>query len=78
MFSHRSFLMLGDGAADILSLIKGGYEISNSRFRSSRVSIRRDVHRRGFIVERFTWYCLSCHPSLYWNGLWNPVNITMG
>lgn len=27
MFSHRSFLMLGGDATDILNLIKGGYEI---------------------------------------------------
>lgn len=30
MFTHRSFLMLGPGAgSDIVSLIKGGYEIAN-------------------------------------------------
>ncbi len=33
MFGHRSFLMLGSaGAADIISLIKGGYEVSNCHF----------------------------------------------
>lgn len=33
MFGHRNFLLLGgDGAADILSLIKGGYEISKCDF----------------------------------------------
>jgi len=33
MFGHRSFLMLGaQGAADIVSLIKGGIEISNCNF----------------------------------------------
>lgn len=32
MFGHRSFLVLGGGAADILSLIKGGYEILNCNF----------------------------------------------
>lgn len=32
MFGHRSFLMLGDGATDILSLIKGGYEILDCNF----------------------------------------------
>ena len=32
MFGHRSFLLLGDGAADIVSLIKGGFEISNCHF----------------------------------------------
>lgn len=32
MFSHRSFLVLGGGAADIVSLIKGGLEISNCNY----------------------------------------------
>lgn len=32
MFSHRSFLMLGGGASDIMSLIKGGYEITTCNF----------------------------------------------
>lgn len=33
MFGHRSFLMLGSGgAADILSLIKGGYEVIDCEY----------------------------------------------
>ncbi len=32
MFSHRSFLMLGGGATDIISLIKGGYEVVDCNF----------------------------------------------
>lgn len=32
MFGHRSFLVLGGGAADIVSLIKGGMEISNCNY----------------------------------------------
>ena len=33
MFGHRSFLVLGGGGAvNVMSLIKGGYEISNCRF----------------------------------------------
>lgn len=33
MFGHRSFLILGgESAADIMSLIKGGYEISKCNF----------------------------------------------
>jgi len=32
MFGHRSFLVLGGGAADIVSLVKGGLEISNCTF----------------------------------------------
>ena len=29
MFGHRSFLVLGGGAADLISLIKGGNEVAN-------------------------------------------------
>lgn len=32
MFGHRSFLVLGGGAGDILSLVKGGFEISDYKF----------------------------------------------
>lgn len=32
MFGHRSFLMLGGGAADIKSLMEGGYEILECNF----------------------------------------------
>lgn len=32
MFSHRSFLVLGESPADIVSLVKGGLEISNCNF----------------------------------------------
>ena len=32
MFSHRTFLVIGGGAADILSLIGGGYEILDCNF----------------------------------------------
>ena len=32
MFSHRSFLVIGGGAADILSLIGGGYEIQDCSY----------------------------------------------
>jgi hypothetical protein len=32
MYAHRSFLVLGGGAADIISLVKGGYEIANCEF----------------------------------------------
>ena len=32
MFGHRSFLMIGGGAADIKSLISGGYEIAKCNF----------------------------------------------
>ena len=32
MFGHRSFLVIGGGAADILSLVKGGYEILDCNF----------------------------------------------
>jgi hypothetical protein len=32
MFGHRSFLVIGGGAADLMSLIKGGYEILDCHF----------------------------------------------
>lgn len=33
MFSHKAFLKIGDtSAADFMSLVKGGYEISNCEF----------------------------------------------
>jgi len=32
MFGHRSFLVIGGGSADLLSLIKGGYEILDCHF----------------------------------------------
>jgi hypothetical protein len=32
MFGHRSFLVIGGGAADIVSLIKGGYEVLDCHF----------------------------------------------
>ncbi len=47
MFSHRSFLMLGDGAADILSLIKGGYEILDCHF-----SFEQGIDERGKATTR--------------------------
>lgn len=43
MFSHRSFLVLGgDGAADIVSLMKGGFEVSNCHF-----SFQQGIDRTG-------------------------------
>ncbi|MDR2915096.1 MAG: type VI secretion system needle protein Hcp [Tannerella sp.] len=43
MFGHRSFLMLGgDGAADILSLIKGGYEVADCEY-----SFNQGVNEKG-------------------------------
>lgn len=48
MFSHRSFLMLGSpGAADIMSLIKGGYEVSECSF-----SFEQGVDRTGKATTR--------------------------
>ena len=29
MFSHKNFLVIGGGAADIVSLLKGGHEVAN-------------------------------------------------
>lgn len=47
MFSHRSFLVLGGGAADIVSLIKGGHEILNCNF-----SFQQGVDDRGKATTR--------------------------
>ncbi len=47
MFGHRSFLVLGGGAADILSLIKGGYEISKCNF-----SFQQGVDQKGRVSTR--------------------------
>jgi len=32
MFSHKSFLLIGGGAADIKSLIEGGHEVATTEF----------------------------------------------
>ncbi len=78
MFGHRSFLVLGGGAADILSLIKGGYEISKCNF-----SFQQGVDQKGRVSTRV--YGGTIHlvlpqlPSwIYWNGPWNPENTVVG
>lgn len=58
MFSHRSFLMLGfAGAADIISLIKGGYEVSNFNF-----SFQQGTDERGKATTRV--YSGTLHVTL--------------
>ena len=47
MFGHRSFLVIGGGAADILSLAKGGYEILDCNF-----SFEQGVDDRGKATTR--------------------------
>ncbi|MDL2306336.1 type VI secretion system needle protein Hcp [Bacteroides sp. OttesenSCG-928-D19] len=42
MFGHRSFLVLGGGAADILTLIKGGYEVTDFEY-----SFNQSINRKG-------------------------------
>jgi hypothetical protein len=42
MLGHRSFLFLGGGAADILSLIKGGYEVADFEY-----SFNQPINRMG-------------------------------
>ncbi len=42
MFTHRSFLIIGDSEGDILSLIKNGIEISNCNF-----SFLQDIDQKG-------------------------------
>ncbi|MDR3340653.1 MAG: type VI secretion system needle protein Hcp [Candidatus Symbiothrix sp.] len=47
MFGHRSFLIIGGGAADITSLIKGGHEISHCNF-----SFEQGIDYKGKITSR--------------------------
>ena len=48
MFSHHSFLILGEGSpADILTLVKGGLEVSDFSF-----SFRQGVDDRGKATTR--------------------------
>jgi len=47
MFSHRSFLLIGGGAADIMSLIGGGYEILDCNF-----SFDQGIDERGKATTR--------------------------
>jgi hypothetical protein len=47
MFGNKSFLVLGDSASDIASLIKGGYEILSFNF-----LFRQGVDRRGKVSTR--------------------------
>jgi hypothetical protein len=47
MFGHRSFLVLGGGSADFMSLIKGGYEILDCHF-----AFEQGVDERGKATTR--------------------------
>ncbi len=47
MFSHRSFLMLGDSDPDIANLIKGGYEVYNYRH-----FFKQEIDRKGKVTTR--------------------------
>lgn len=47
MFGHRSFLVLGGGAADILSLIQGGYETEDFEY-----SFVQPINRKGRVSGR--------------------------
>jgi len=47
MFGHRSFLVIGGGAADIMSLIKGGHEILDCNF-----AFEQGVDERGKATTR--------------------------
>ena len=42
MFGHRSFLVLDGGVADILSLVKGGYEVADFEY-----SFNQPINRMG-------------------------------
>lgn len=49
MFSHRSFLMLGDSDPDITNLIKGGYEVYNYRhFFKQEIDLKGKVTTRAY------------------------------
>ncbi|MCL1932585.1 MAG: type VI secretion system needle protein Hcp [Candidatus Azobacteroides sp.] len=50
MFGSRSFLVLGGSAADIVSLVKGGYEIADCQF-----SFEQGIDVRGKATTRV--YC---------------------
>jgi len=47
MFGHRHFLVIGGGAADIVSLISGGYEIFDCNY-----SIEQGIDDRGKATTR--------------------------
>jgi len=47
MFGHRAFFIIGDSPADILSLIKGGYEVLDCSF-----NFRQDIDRTGKATTR--------------------------
>lgn len=47
MFGHKSFLVLGGSAGDILSLVKGGYEILDCNF-----SFQQGVDQKGKATTR--------------------------
>jgi hypothetical protein len=47
MFGYRSFLVIGGGAADIVSLIKGGYEILDCHF-----AFEQGIDQRGKATTR--------------------------
>jgi hypothetical protein len=52
MFGHRSFLVLGGGSpADIVSLIKGGYEISIVGFPLNKEPTRKEKQQQEYILE---------------------------
>lgn len=53
-FGHRSFLVLGGGAADILSLVKGGLEILSYNF-----SFRQAVDMKGKATTKVTGGTIS-------------------
>ncbi|MEN9917609.1 MAG: hypothetical protein RL662_45 [Bacteroidota bacterium] len=49
MSSHRSFLVLGGDAADIVSLVKGGIEILSCSF-----SFSQNIDKKGKVASRVT------------------------
>jgi len=57
MFSHRSFLVIGGGAADIFSLINGGYEIQDFSY-----AFEQGTDKRGKATTRV--FGGACHITL--------------
>jgi hypothetical protein len=80
MFGHRSFLILGGGGpADIVSLIKGGYEIVGCHF-----AFEQGVDERGKATTRvhggtinITLSQLPPQPVIDWTYVTQNTNISM-
>lgn len=69
MYGHRSFLLLGSDAGDLLSLIQNGYEIANYSF-----SFEQGLDDKGKISTRVFGGAIHLTlPQLPLNALSNGV-----